>query len=135
MGLTDRMVWCLTKDGQYLVNSGYKLAEEWGKCVRGNKGTSTGRDKEEEVLWRRIWTLNIKKKVQHFLWRACHNKISVGANLRKKGIKVYGVCHQYGELMEIVEHMLFHCQNAHILWKLAPVQWDGLTLFTYSLKE
>lgn len=45
------------------------------------------------------------------------------------------MCHQCGEEMETVEHMLFHCQRAQILWKLAPVQWDGLTPFTDSLKE
>lgn len=27
MGLSDRMVWSLTKDGQYSVNSGHKLAK------------------------------------------------------------------------------------------------------------
>lgn len=45
------------------------------------------------------------------------------------------MCHQCGAEMETVEHMLFHCQRAQILWKLVPVQWDGLTPFTDALKE
>lgn len=76
----------------------------------------------------------MKKKVQHLVWRVCHNKIPVEVNLKKTGIKVEGVCRQCGEEMETVEHLFFHCQRARNIWKLAPVQWDGLQQFTWSLK-
>lgn len=77
----------------------------------------------------------MKKKVQHFVWRACHNKIPVEVNLKKRGIKVEGVCRQCGEEMETVECLFFHCQRAKNIWKLAPVQWDGLQQFTWCLKD
>lgn len=73
-------------------------------------------------MWRRIWSLNVRKKVLHFIWRACHNKISVGDNLRKRGLKVDGMCKQCGEELETVEHLFFHCQKAQNIWKLAPGQ-------------
>lgn len=73
-----------TKDGQYSINSGYKMAKECEKRSKGNEGTSAGRDKGEEELWRKIWSLNVKKiKVQHFVWKACHNKILVEVNLKE----------------------------------------------------
>lgn len=42
MGLADRMVWSHTKDGQYTVNSGYKLSKDLDRRRKGNEGTSTG---------------------------------------------------------------------------------------------
>lgn len=77
MGLSEKLIWSLSKTGQYLVSSGYKMAKNLEKAARGNEGSSSGRDKGEELLWKRIWSLNIKKKVQHFIWRTYHNKIPV----------------------------------------------------------
>ena len=28
--------------------------------------------------------------------------------------------------METLEHMLFHCRRVALIWKAAPIQWDGL---------
>lgn len=58
---------------------------------------------------------------QHFLWKACHNRIPLGVNLRKKGIKVDGVCKQCGDGLETEEHLFFYCENVRLVWKLAPI--------------
>lgn len=121
LGIADRMMWSHTKDGQYTMKLGYKLAKDLDRRRKGDEGTSTRRGKKKEVLWNRIWSMNIKKRVQHFLWRACHNKISMGANLRRCEIKVDGLCHQCGEEVEPVEHVLFQCQKTQLLCKLALV--------------
>lgn len=101
------------------------MAKSLEREARGNEGSSAGRDKEEELLWKDIWNLNIKKKVQHFIWRGSHNKIPIGANLKKRGLQVDEWCKQCGEGMERVEHLFFHCPIAQVIWKLSPVQWDG----------
>ena len=31
-----------------------------------------------------------------------------------------------GEMTESLEHMLFFCQHAELLWKVAPIYWNGL---------
>ena len=31
-----------------------------------------------------------------------------------------------GEMTENLEHMLFFCQHAELLWKVAPIYWNGL---------
>lgn len=59
----------------------------------------------------------------------------MGANLRKRGLRVDDVCHQCGEEVETMEHLLFYCTKAKLLWKLAPVQWDGLLAYTDSPKD
>lgn len=67
MGLSDKLVWSHTTSGQYSVNSGYKFAKELDRRRSGHEGTSTAREEDEEVLWKRIWSLSIKQRVQHFL--------------------------------------------------------------------
>lgn len=44
-------------------------------------------------------------------------------------------CKMCEEEKEMLEHHFFHCENAKLLWKLAPVQWDGLLQHTNSFKE
>lgn len=91
------------------------MAKSLRREARGNEGLSAGRDKEEELLWKGIWNLNIEKKVQYFIWRACHNKIPVGVNLKKRSLQVDERCKQCGEGMGIVEHMFFHCPKAQVI--------------------
>ncbi|XP_027071712.1 uncharacterized protein [Coffea arabica] len=44
-------------------------------------------------------------------------------------------CSRCGDGIETVEHILFHCQQAQKVWKLAPVQWDGLQNQTGCFKQ
>lgn len=77
----------------------------------------------------------IKKKVQHFIWHSCHDRMPVASNLRKRGVEIDTICKCCGEGQETMEHLMFHCAVAKRIWKLAPVPWDGLEHFTSSLKE
>lgn len=135
LGVTDRMIWIATKYGQFSVTSGYELAKLGQRRAAGEEGLSSRVEQEEDGLWKKVWNMDIKKKVQHFIWRACHNKLPVGVSLQKRGIGVDGICKQCGEGMETMEHLFFHCANARLVWKLAPVTWDGLHHHTFSFKE
>ncbi|XP_071933079.1 uncharacterized protein [Coffea arabica] len=44
----------------------------------------------------------------------------------RKGGKGSPICKCCGEEEETVEHIIFFCNNAEPIWKLAPIQWDGL---------
>lgn len=61
-------------------------------------------------------------------------RISVGANLKKKRMEVDGICKHCGEVMETVEHLVFHCAKVKLIWKLAPVQWDDIQQHTFSFE-
>lgn len=119
MGSGDRLVWCSSTVGLYNVNAGSSFRAEG----------------EESLLWKKLRSLDVKRKIQHFLWHACHNSIPVANNLQKRGMRVDGICRQCGEASETVEHLFFLCAKAQIIWKLAPVSWDGLESQTFSFKE
>lgn len=111
------------------------MAKDMQRINDGDEGSSEQREQEDGKLWKTIWTMDIKCKLQHFIWCACLNRISVGANLKKRGMEVDGICKYCGEAMEIVEHLVFHRAKAKLLWKLAPVQWDGIQQHIFSFKE
>lgn len=133
LGVTDRLTWHFTKDGQYSVNSGYTVAKKCQKRAAGDEGTSSRVEQEDGKLWRKIWNLDIKRKIQHFIWRAVHNRLPVSANLRKRGIAIEEICKQCGEDRETVEHVFFHCAKAKLFWKLAPFSWEFLQPYIFIL--
>lgn len=115
MGSGDRLVWCSSTDGLYNVNAGYKMAKILQKRKAGDEKSSFRAEGKEILLWKKLWSLDVKRKIQHFLWRACHNSIPVANNLQKRGMRVDGICRQCGEASETVEHLFFHCAKAQII--------------------
>lgn len=105
------------------------------KHLKGEEGTSYGRTEEEKKLWKMVWSLNIKKKIQYFIWKTCYDRLPVATNLRKRGIQVDEVCRICGEETETTKHILFHCGRSQLIWKLTPVGWDGMIQQTNSFKE
>lgn len=134
VGIKDRLVWRHSKDGQYNVKSGYQLASERAAYSR-NKAESTSKEQDDQKLWKRIWGLEVKKKVQHFLWRSCNDSLPVNLNMLRRGIHIDAICNQCGMEPESVEHVMFKCAKAQLIWKLAPIRWDGILEYQNTFKE
>ena len=84
----------------YLVKSGYYCANAMVRNNMHNASTSASSDKH---LWKFIWGFPILKKIKTFLWRLCHNAISIRDNLYKKKIvnsPLCLICHQDKEAIE-----------------------------------
>lgn len=73
-----------------------------------------------------MWGQNIKGKVKHLLWCAYHYIPPTGHQLQQKGMEVDAICQGCGEEPEILEHMFFHCNKAQTIWRLSPVNWEGI---------
>lgn len=67
LGISDRLVSTFSKNGQYMVNSGYMIAKLCDNKMKGVEGTSSKKDEKEGNLWKGILGMNIKKKVQHVI--------------------------------------------------------------------
>lgn len=59
--------------------------------------TSRKHDMEERQSWQKVWCKDIKKKLQNFLRKACHNRILVGVQLKKRGLIADDTCNICGE--------------------------------------
>ena len=99
----DRMIWKLSKKGDFNVRSFY--------------------DKFRGLLpiifpWKGIWKVKAPTHVSFFVWTATWEKILTGDNLRYRGfdfVDWYIMCRCNGES---VNHLLLHCGKAFQLWSL-----------------
>ena len=87
------------------------------------------RNKRNTKVWKIIWNLNMKHKLKHFIWKCLHRILPVNEVIKSRIGKGEDKCLCYGEGTETLEHMLFFCQQATMIWKDAPVRWDGMEHF------
>ena len=102
------MIWSLTKDGNYAVKSGYRVA-----CNINHVGIRTvcGED------WHKIWKLLIPPKVKTFMWRLCRGILPTGMNLVHKHISVPITCVVCGGDVEHARHVFMECPFARACWE------------------
>lgn len=67
---------------------------------------------EKKLIWNFIWRFNVKKKVQHFLWRCINNNLLVLQNVQKREIVCSAIHSQCEEMAENVEYVMFECSKA-----------------------
>lgn len=113
----------------------YKVGRLRKYQQKREEGPSSRRIEDESRLWKKVWSLNIKKKMQHFIWKTCYDRLSVPVNLKRRRIQVDEVCRQCGEETETTKHLIFHYGKSQIIWKLSPMRWDGMNQHTNSFKE
>ena len=127
-GRKDRFYWQYSQSGSYTVKTGYAVA----KGTVANMRSKTAHEPEtsweirKHTVWKRLWSLNIKLKLKHFLWRCLQNALPANETLFKRIGKGSNICSCCGDNAETIEHMLFFCPTAKVVWKLAPVKWDGI---------
>lgn len=101
--------------------------------LQQSEGSDTG--SKEKTMWQRTWKLNVKGKIRIFIW-TCHNAIlSTSANLHRRGWQIDEICRICRKAPETLEHLFFHCRSAKLVWKLSPVQWDGLQLLEHFFPQ
>jgi len=65
--------------------------------------------------------------VAFFIWTAALGNILTHDNLRRRGIVVVEWCVMYKKHGEFVDHLLFHCDVAQVVWSsfysLFGVEW------------
>lgn len=61
------------------------------------------------IFWWLIWQLKIHNAEKMFMWRACHNLLSIKDNLRKRGTVSDFLCSICGLEIESTHHILWSC--------------------------
>lgn len=134
LGQKDRLVWQFINNGIFSVNSAYQwLARQKRQAI--NEPESCSGKQQQSKMWKRLWSMQIKRKIKHFLWRAYHRIIPTNEKLREKGLTVDEWCKVCGEDKETMERMFFHCRKAQLIWKLSQVNWEGLQQFIENFSD
>lgn len=105
----------LLKWSIYSLSLGYKVARMRKHQQKWEKGPSSRRTEDETKLWKKVWSLNIKKNIQHFFWKVCLERLPVAVNLKRRGIQVDEVCRKCGNEAETTEHLFFHYGKSQII--------------------
>ncbi|XP_027181659.1 uncharacterized protein LOC113780035 [Coffea eugenioides] len=127
-GKDDSNYWIHSGNGIYTVNSGYKALCKGTVQHKGRRENEaeTSIASSYEKQWKWMWRLNVKSKIKHFLWKCLHGLLPVNSLVFKRTHKGDPICGGCGEQEESIEHMFFQCSKAQEVWKMAPLQWDGL---------
>ena len=79
----DQLIWHFTKNGMYLVKSGYRLS-----LIGRDQHVSAG----NRGNWLTIWNLKLPPRVKIFLCRACLGCLPVRATLQGRGVQLNPLC-------------------------------------------
>ncbi|XP_013720024.1 uncharacterized protein LOC106423811 [Brassica napus] len=74
-----------------------------------------------DALSQRIWKLNTGSKIHHFLWKCVNNALPAAANMKHIHITKDGRCMRCSMENETINHILFECPYARLVWALSPV--------------
>ncbi|XP_071923058.1 uncharacterized protein [Coffea arabica] len=124
----DRLYWLHSKSGAYTVRTGYVVAKG-GREIMNHRiapDSETSWAIRKHTVWKRLWGLNIKMKLKHFLWRCLQNGLATNEALYQRVGKGSNQCQCCGEATETMEHVFFFCPTAQMAWRLAPVSWEGI---------
>ncbi|XP_056856670.1 uncharacterized protein LOC130506077 [Raphanus sativus] len=72
-------------------------------------------------------------KVKHFLWRCLNNALPVALNMVHRHIAKQKMCSRCGDEEESVNHLLFKCHYARLVWALANVHIPPAGVWSDSL--
>lgn len=110
--------WDYSRSGHYSVKSGY-----WVQTQVLNK-KSIHREVAQpslDPLFQQIWQLDAPPKVHHFIWKCLSNSLSVAGNLSYRHLMREGTCLRCPDRIESVNHLLFNCHFARLVWAVSPI--------------
>lgn len=112
----DRIIWNVTANGNFNLNSAYILAN--GEATQFFNGK-----------W--IWKLKVLPRIQSFIWMCFHNIIATRERLTSRGLHVDIVCPICNLHPETILHLLRDCHVAANCWQSLGM--GGLSADFYSL--
>ena len=108
----DRLIWKLTKKGDFTICSFYHKLHVSSSVV---------------FPWKGIWKVKAPRHVSFFLWTVAWDRILTGDNLRLRGFDFVHWCIMCRCCGETVDHLLLYCEKAHHLWcfafKIFGISW------------
>ncbi len=109
----DKPFWPGTPMGQYTVRNGYKFlqAEEL------KSQPSCSNLKPMERIWKDVWTLQVPKKIQVFMWRTLKDSLPTKLNLKRRHVVEDPVCEMCAAPTEDILHALWDCPQAKTAWR------------------
>ncbi|GAV78772.1 zf-RVT domain-containing protein [Cephalotus follicularis] len=68
-------------------------------------------------MWRALWKQHSPNKIKLFAWRACHDALTLKANMAQRGIDMQLLCLICANGDEAKKHLFFECEWAMEVWE------------------
>uniref|UniRef100_A0A803PV25 Reverse transcriptase domain-containing protein n=1 Tax=Cannabis sativa TaxID=3483 RepID=A0A803PV25_CANSA len=112
--IEDKILWHYSKDGEYSVRSGYRMAAALEVRDIQSNTEATNR------WWRQLWKLKIPPKVKHFVWKMAHSWIPTNSALAHRKVQIEPYCTRCSSgAYENVFHALWSCRVNCDVWKIS----------------
>ncbi|XVF87470.1 hypothetical protein PTKIN_Ptkin18bG0122500 [Pterospermum kingtungense] len=115
------LVWHFDKKGAYTVKSGYRFL-----CDNDTMMNSRPHSNISKECWKRVWNIDLPRKLKIFLWRTLQEILPVHTNLASRTIPVPPLCQRCSKEPETTNHALRLCPIAKEVWRRATFDWDRL---------
>lgn len=125
----DKLIWSHTRDGNYTVSSGYKVARHAPDYLIEAPPIPYG----DPILKDKVWKLNIMPKLNHFLWRILSKAIGTTTRLNSRGMNLDPICQRCGLAEETIDHCFFTCPDSICIWRLSNLPFMGPLLTNDSM--
>lgn len=126
----DSYAWDYTKTGHYTVKSGYWVQVN---IINARQETQEILQPGLDVLYQMIWKLETSPKIHPFLWRCLKNSLPVAGNMYSRHISKDSRCIRCGQEDETVNHLLFTCPYARLIWAMSPIHAPPQGTYSNSL--
>ncbi|CAN6679920.1 unnamed protein product [Malus baccata var. baccata] len=110
----DRIIWGGSRNGIYLVKSGYRWIQSRSLERRDRRLSNVRR--VPSVVWKAIWKLEVPPKLRHFLWLTVHNCLPTYEALSRRRSSVSSTCPICLRHAETIEHLFFTCPWVEPIW-------------------
>ena len=114
----DKLIWTETRNGLFTVRSAYHLART--RSVSNSRGTSSD-NSTLKCFWKKIWSIPVPHKIQHFSWRACRDALPTKSNLLRRKVIQEDICESYREAPKTMGHVLRSCLKAKEIWECSKL--------------
>nr|XP_023889547.1 uncharacterized protein LOC112001606 [Quercus suber] len=107
----------------FTVCSAYHLA--MSQSFSSNRGTSSNNSTLKR-FWKKIWSILVPHKIQHFVWRACRDALPTKNNLLRRKVIQEKLCESCKEAPKTVGHVLWSCLKAKEVWECSKlvISWN-----------
>lgn len=111
---TDQLVWHFNSNGSYSVKSGYHVAHQ--DLMEGGHSKPSPSFKLGKDFWKVLWKMKVPNKIKKIWWRTCLDILATKGNLFKRKCAKENVCPICDSGEESINHMLFSCPSANLVW-------------------
>lgn len=103
--MSYKLLWTNSPDGSLTAKNAYVTTRRLLRNKISNRA-------QRNPKWKVVWSSNILPKVKLFILRMIHGLLPTVLNLRKRNMKVEGVCSICGNLGESAFHVFYECPFA-----------------------